>query len=248
MALPNGVPLTNNLLLAAIGDDALRAMEPQLRYEEVAVSQRVFDRHVENDVVFPIDGVVSLLRELENGDALEIGMIGAEGMAGVNAVLGVAQNPHHGIAQARGVIARISREAMQRCLETQPRIRDVVHRYVFSYISYTAQLAVCNRMHLVEQRLAHWLLLLHDRVVQDEMSLTQEFLAYMLGTRRAGINEAVGRLHDSGAIQHRRNRVLVTDRAKLEAAACECYRQNLADYEMALGFAPRVHTRNSPID
>ena len=248
MDVPYGVSLTNNLLLAALGDEVLHELEPHFRFQEVQVSERIYDKQVENDVVFPLDAVISLLRELDNGEALEIGVIGAEGMAGVNALLGVPVNPHHGVVQGRGVVARIGREALARTVDEQARARGVLHPYIYAYLSYLSQLAVCNRMHLVEQRLAHWLLLLHDRVAADEMSLTQEFLAYMLGTRRAGINEAIGRLHDAGAIEHRRSRVTVLDRKKLEEMSCECYAQNLTDYEAALGFLPQSKGRKAPID
>jgi len=167
---------------------------------------------------------------------------------GVNTLAGVPRNPHEGLTQGRGVVLRLDAQHMRDVFDRFPGARDVLMRYMYAQIATVSQLAACNRLHPVVERLAHWLLLMHDRVGADEMSLTQEFLARMLASRRAGISEAVAALEKAGCIEHRRQRVRVLDRAKLEAASCECYANNIRDYEDALGFPPRARGRQSPVD
>jgi CRP-like cAMP-binding protein len=130
-------------------------------------------------------------------------------------------------------------------MDADPALRSILLRFVYTFIAHVAQLACCNRLHVVEQRLAHWLLLLHDRTGSDEMSLTQEFLGRMLSTRRAGINAAMKALDLAGIIAHERGRVRIIDRPKLEQASCECYRAMYEDYERALGFPPVVSHANT---
>jgi CRP-like cAMP-binding protein len=125
-------------------------------------------------------------------------------------------------------------------MDADPALRHILHGFVYATIAHVSQLACCNRLHVVEQRLAHWLLLLQDRTGSDEMPMTQEFLGRMLSTRRAGINAAMKALELAGTIQHERGRVRVIDRVKLEQASCECYRAMFEEYERALGFPPVV--------
>jgi hypothetical protein len=175
-------------------------------------------------------------------------MVGPEGMMGINAMVGVPRNPQEGLTQGRGVTLRLDAEDLRGVLQRYPEARDVLMRYTYAHVAMLSQLAACNRLHSVTQRLGHWLLLMRDRVGADEMSLTQDFLSRMLASRRAGISEAVSTLENLGAIEHRRQRVRVIDRAKLEAAACECYANNVRDYRDALGFDPVARERQSPID
>ena len=121
-------------------------------------------------------------------------------------------------------------------------------RWTHVTLAQMAQTAVCNRVHEVELRLAHWLLLNHDRAGSDEISVTQEFLGLMLGARRATINEAMRKLTDSGSIEHRRARVRILDRALLERQSCQCYALAVEHYETAFGFTPRAKGRATPID
>jgi CRP-like cAMP-binding protein len=227
---------TANLLLA----DA--------RAEELQIEQRLFAPSERNDVFFPLDAVISLIQNLEDGSSAEVGMVGPEGVMGLNALVGVAQNPQEGLTQGRGVALRLDSVTMRGIIDRFAGARDVMMRYMYAHLAMLSQLAACNRLHSVERRLAHWLLLMHDRVGADEMSLTQDFLLRMLASRRAGISEAVGTLERAGCIEHRRQRVRVIDRRKLEAASCECYANNVRDYVDALGFEPRTRGRKSPID
>jgi CRP-like cAMP-binding protein len=239
---------TANLLLAAFSPEARAAVVERARTEELQIEQRLFGPSQRNDVFFPLDCVISLIQNLADGSSAEVGMVGPEGMLGINAMAGVARNPQEGLTQGRGVALRLGASDMRDITTRFADARDVLLRYTYAHVAMLSQLAACNRLHPVTQRLAHWLLLMRDRVGADEMSLTQDFLSRMLASRRAGISEAVSTLEKAGAIEHRRVRVRVIDRAKLEAAACECYANNVRDYRDALGFDPVARGRSSPVD
>lgn len=240
--------LRRNLLLNALPEASLEALAPKLRTMEVQIEQRLFAQDSNVDVYFPLDAVISLIRNLSEGESLEIYMAGPEGLTGTNHLLGVDRNPHEGLVQGRGLVARIAPGDLRRAMEADPALRDVLLRFVYTMAVHGSQLACCNRLHVVEQRLAHWLLLLHDRTGGDEMSLTQEFLARMLSTRRAGINAAMQSLERAGSITHGRSRVRIIDRAKLEDASCECYQTMREEYTRAMGFAPVAKCRERPVD
>lgn len=239
---------TANLLLAAFSTAAREAVVERARAEELQIEQRLFESSAPHDVFFPLDCVISLIQNLEDGSSAEVGMVGPEGMMGLNSLAGIDHNPCEGLVQGRGVTLRLVAADLRVVLERFADARNVLIRYMCAHVATVSQLAACNRLHSVSQRLAHWLLLMHDRAGSDEMSLTQQFLARMLASRRAGISEAVTALEKSGAIEHRRQRVRVVDRAKLEAVSCECYANNIRDYRDALGFDPVARGRTSPID
>src|ERR1051325_4604021 len=163
-------------------------------------------------------------------------------------LLGVADNALEGLTQGRGYTAVVDATVVRGIVDSSAAARAGLHRYLPAHLSGLAQLAACNRLHGIVKRLAHWLLLLHDRVGSDEMSVTQEFLSRMLAARRAGINEAVRELAQSGAVEHGRNRVRVRDRKRLESLSCECYLVAVEEYERALGFAPIARGRRADID
>lgn len=241
--------LTQNLLVAAMPPESQERFAAAARVDELQIAQRVFQEdEVPLYVYFPLDSVISLMRTLEDGEMVEVGMVGPEGIMGLNAVLGVPQNPHSGVCQGRGQVALLPKDFVTAEMRREPRVNAILHRFVYAFYTGVSQLAACNRRHNVEQRLAHWLLLLNDRVAADEMSLTHEFLSFMLATRRAGITEAMSALTAAGAIEPRRNRVRIIDRAKLESLSCECYRASFAEYESALGFAPVAKGRSTPVD
>jgi len=242
------LPLTENFLIRALPPDAAAELGRRATVLELPLAQRIFDAGDGEHLYFPLDSVISLLRNLEDGSSVEVAMVGREGTASVTSLLGVPENVLEGLVQGRGYVARIAAAAVRELMDRDAAARAVFHRYLATYIGSTAQLAACNRLHVIVKRLAHWLLLLHDRVGCDEMSVTQEFLSRMLAARRAGINEAMHQLVESGAIEHRRNRVYVRDRGRLEELSCECYRTSVEEYERALGFAPKAKGRRAEID
>ncbi|HEU4521301.1 MAG TPA: Crp/Fnr family transcriptional regulator [Thermoanaerobaculia bacterium] len=235
--------LTENLLLAALPSDVLGRIAARATITRVEESDRLFNMEEENDVFFPLGSVISLLHHFADGTEIEVAMLGSEGMAGSNVWLGVPQSPHTGLIQGAGHVARIPASEFRTGIEAEPAAKDVLRRYSHVLFMHASQLAACNRLHVVPERLAHWLLLLHDRVDGDEMIVTQEFLARMLATRRAGINVAVRELTEAGAIEHRRNRIIVSDRRRLEEESCVCYEMMVAEYEKALGFPPKRSRR-----
>jgi CRP-like cAMP-binding protein len=240
--------LTENLLIQALPPEISAELERHATVFELQLAQTVFEGEDGTSIYFPLDSVISLLRNLADGNSVEVAMVGREGLASVSSLLGVPETVIEGITQGRGFVARIDAAALRDAMQRSAAARDLFYRYFASYLAGATQLAACNRLHVIVRRLAHWLLLLHDRVGTDEMSVTQEFLSRMLGSRRAGINEAVHALEESGAIEHRRNRVRVRDRKLLEAQSCECYRTIADEYERALGFAPVAKGRTAKID
>lgn len=241
-------PLSWNLLLGALPRESLARLEGQMRVSELMIEERLFEADTRTEIYFPLDGVVSLLRPLENGTEVEVGMVGADGFIGINAVLGVPLNPLQGLVQGRGYVARIDPAAIRAEMQREPRTSDVLLRFVYAFFTSVSQLTACNRLHSVEERLAHWLLLLTDRVGAPEMSVTQEFLARMLAVRRAGINEAIRALRDAGCIEHGRNRIRILDRKHLEDLSCECYSTTRMEYERTFGFPPILRQRSAEID
>ena len=242
------LPLQNNLLLNALPPASLERVRPALRIVEFQLSERIFETGGPPAAMFPLDGIMSLVHELEDGSMIEVGMVGAEGLAGFSTLLGVTRSPHTGLTQGRGLFAVCNERELREAFDSDPALRDVVLRWTHVTLALMAQTAVCNRVHEADLRLAYWLLLIHDRSASDEISVTQEFLGLMLGARRATINEAMRKLVASGSIEHRRGRVRILDRLLLETESCECYATSVEHYETAFGFAPRAKERATPID
>jgi CRP-like cAMP-binding protein len=242
------LPLENNLLLGALPAASLHRLRPALRIVEFQLSDRIYETGSKPEALFPLDGIVSMIQELEDGSMIEVSMVGAEGLAGFSGILGVANSPHTGLTQGRGLFAMCGERELRAFLESDPAFRDLLLRWMHVALAQIGQIAVCNRVHEADLRLAHWLLLIHDRAASDEISVTQEFLALMLGARRATINQAMRKLVAAGSIEHRRGRVRVLNRRLLESQSCECYAAAVGHYEAAFGFSPRTKQRVTPID
>ena len=240
--------LTENLLIRALPSDAIAELDRRASVIELQLAQRIFEVGDGTHIFFPLDAVISMLRNLEDGSSVEVAMVGREGTASVTTLLGVPDNSLEGLTQGRGYTAVVDSAVVRGIVDSSAAARAVFHHYFAAYLGGIAQLAACNRLHVIVKRLAHWLLLLHDRVGCGVMSVTQEFLSRMLASRRAGINEAIQELARSGAIEHSRNRVVVQDRRLLEELSCECYLVSVEEYERALGFAPVAKGRCAAID
>ena len=185
-------------------------------------------------VYFPTTGFISLVMLIDKNPALEIGMVGREGMLGAQLSLEVAIAPLHALVQGPGSALRIGAAAFQRQLNTFPALQRGMHRYLYVLMTQMAQSAGCLRYHQIEQRLARWLLMSRDRAESDTFRMTHEFLAFMLGVRRVGITAAAGKLHRSGLIEYKRGVLTVLDRAGLEAASCGCYAADRKTYAKLL--------------
>jgi CRP-like cAMP-binding protein len=174
-------------------------------------------------VYFPADGFISLVTPMKGHGSLEVGMVGDEGMLGISLILGVNISPLHCLVQGAGSALRMSTAAFCRELAGSKALEQTLKRYLYVLQSQLAQTAACTRCHLVEARLARWLLMSQDRAHADAFPVTQESLAYMLGVRRVGVTKAATALRKRKLIDYRRGNMAILDRAGLKGAACGCY-------------------------
>lgn len=239
-------PLGLNLLLNGMSAKTRAELASEGRVREIEVSETIYEPGELWDLFFPLDAVISVIHQLEDGSAVEVAMMGPEGFAGTNAFLGVPQNPHLGTCQGRGFVLQIHSAAARDIVSRDEDAARLLMRSIHFFSVQISQLAACNRLHNTVQRLAHWLLLLQDRVGTRELSLTHDFLARMLATRRPGITVAMQALREQQAIEQKRNSVRVADRTALERASCECYAAIVASYEQMFGMKPRAHARVTP--
>jgi CRP-like cAMP-binding protein len=184
---------------------------------------------------FPIESFISLITPIDQQAGFEVGMVGSEGMHGVSLALGVDVAPQRALVQGSGSALRMETAAFRRELARSAALRHLIDRYVYVLMSQMAQAGACTRFHLLEARVARWLLMTHDRAPGDAFHLTQEFLGYMLGMRRVGITKAAGALQDKNLISYTRGIITILDRAGLEAASCACYRIDRDAYTGVLG-------------
>jgi CRP-like cAMP-binding protein len=221
---------TANRLLAALPEKDLTHLlasceSVDLIFAEVLHEQGDRIRHV----YFPTGGFVSLVAPIQGYAGLEVGLVGIEGMLGTSLILGVDPAPLHALVQGEGSALRLKAASFRRHLEDSVPLQQGLNRYLFVLMSQLAQMAACARFHVLEARLARWLLMTHDRARSDQFHLTHEFLSHMLGVRRVGVTKAAGELQRRKLISYNRGAITVLDRSKLEAAACGCY---LADNEV----------------
>jgi CRP-like cAMP-binding protein len=179
--------------------------------------------------------MISLVSQLSDGSSVEVGLTGFEGMAGLPVVLGVDRSPHECMAQIPDGAVRASSRAIINEFKRGGALQHLLLRYAQSLMLQISQVATCNRVHLVEERLARWLLMSQDRCVGDDLPLTQEFIAMMLGVRRAGVTGAAVSLQAEGLISYSRGHITITDRAGLEDFACECYEVVKAEFDRPPG-------------
>ena len=174
-------------------------------------------------VYFPTTSIVSLLYAMENGASAEIAVVGNEGIVGVALFMGGETTPSRGIVQSAGHAYRLGGQDLKREFLRAGELQHVLLRYTQALLTQMAQTAVCNRHHSLDQQLCRWLLLSFDRLPSNELTMTQELIANMLGVRREGVTEAAGNLQKAGLIRYNRGRIVLVDRPGLEARSCECY-------------------------
>ena len=232
-------PKVGNGLLNALPSDVRDAMlalceRVTLRLNDVVVRPREPITHA----VFPTTAVLSVLAEMPDGRAVEIGTAGPEGMIGTPLLLNTEWMARTVVAQIPGDALRIERDAFMRALDAHRVLRDRLLRYTQSFFEDVSQSVACNRLHTLEQRFARWILKSHDRVQGDSLPLTQQYLAFMLGVRRAGVSVAAESLQRAGLIRYQRGKITVVDRDQLEAVSCACYRINRENFRQMLGDGP----------
>lgn len=231
-------PLANHLL-AALSHRSCRRFLASCDQFELSFADVLCEAGKRIDYVyFPTSGFISLVTELHDGAKLEVGIIGYEGMLGASLLLGVSASPQHAVVQGEGTALRMSAQAFQQHCVQDGELHARLDRYVDVVMRQLAQTAACTHYHLVEARLARWLLMSRDRAHSDRFHLTHEFLAYMLGVRRVGVTSAARALHERGLINYSRGDITILDNLGLEGASCECYQQGNEMYRKILG-SPR---------
>ena len=223
MHTPTMFPL-NNRLLAALPRQELERLLPRLTRVHFAKGRLLYHagdavRHA----YFPTSGMCSLLATTVGGAPLEVGIVGADGLVGLSAVLRAGVTHCQVIAQLPTDALRVSAEALRAEFDRGGRLQDLLLRYTHTQLAQLAQTALCNRFHKTEERLCRWLLISLDAVKGDTVRLTQEFLSYMLGVQRTGVTLAASNLQERKLICYSRGKIKVLDRVRLERAACECY-------------------------
>jgi CRP-like cAMP-binding protein len=217
-------PSTQNRLLAALPPKDFAQLRPRLQQVELVFRNVLYaPEEPVTGVYFPETGYVSRLAPMDDGDHAEVGLIGPEGMTGLAVLLGGDRDTFELLVQVPGTALRMDTAAFREELDRIPTLRPILLRYALAHFEQVARTAACNSRHHIDQRLARWLLMAHDRVEGDEFPMTHEFMAMMLGVRRAGITTAARSLSKAGFIEYERGRITVTDRPGLEAASCECY-------------------------
>ena len=222
-AKPN--PPAENRLLAALPKKEYQRLLPQLERVAMPFAEVLYERgDVIRHVYFPNDSIVSLLSVVAENSTLEVGLVGNEGMAGAPVFMGVSTSHNRAIVQGTGTAMRMKTAALRAESERLGPLHRLLRRYAHSLLTQVSQTAACNRFHVVDARLARWLLMTHDRSLSDEFRLTQEFMSNMLGVRREGVNKAAAALQRSELISYSRGHIRVLDRVGLESVSCECYR------------------------
>jgi CRP-like cAMP-binding protein len=186
-------------------------------------------------IYFPTQGFISLVTPVEGNSGLEVGLVGDEGMLGITLILGVDIAPSRALVQGAGSALRITVPLFLAELAQSPALKKELKRYLYVSMSQLAQTAACTRFHVVEARLARWLLMTQDRAHSDHFHITHVFLAYILGVRRVGITKAAHSLQKKALISYQRGHITVLDRAGLEEASCGCYRADIETYARILG-------------
>jgi CRP-like cAMP-binding protein len=225
-----------NRLLAVLPREEYERLTPNLQRVSFSLGEVVYEFAGQLDYVyFPTTAIVSLLYTMENGATAEMGLTGNDGVVGIALFMGGGSMPNRAVVQNAGGALRMKAKILQDEFARGSRFQLLLLRYTQALITQISQTAVCNRLHSVEQQLCRRLLLIHDRVQADELIMTQELIADMLGVRREGVTVAAGRLQDEGAISYVRGRIQILDRQRLEATVCECYRVVKDEFDRLLG-------------
>jgi len=229
-------PPPQNKILAALPSEEYDRLLSHLTPVSLPLGESLYETEDRIKYVYFVNtGVVSLVTHLKEGSGVEVGLVGNEGMVGLSIALGDDLSPNQAIVQIAGEGMRMGAAALREELKQGGLLQTLLLRFTMAMLRQVSQSAACNRSHHVAERLARWLLTCHDRVEGDELRLTQEFIAEMLGTRRAGVSEAAGILQGAGLIRYSRGHITVTDRAGLGEFSCECYGVVKVEYDRLLG-------------
>jgi CRP-like cAMP-binding protein len=229
-------PQSRNHILAVLPPAEFLLLRPHLTTVNLSAKQRLSEPNQPIPAVyFPLDTVISVAAVGGGGSAVEVGSVGCEGMAGVPLLFGSDRSPTRTVVQIAGAAERMDGATLQREAPRHPQFQRLLYLYTLGFLTQISQSTACNRLHPAERRLARWLLICRDRVGRDDVPITHETMAQMLGVRRATVTEAAGSLQRDGLIRYRRGVVTLVDRARLETAACECYRIVREEFDRLLG-------------
>jgi CRP-like cAMP-binding protein len=220
-----------NRLLAALPHDDYQRLLPSLELVHIELRQVLHrSREPIAHAYFPRSGMVSLVTIMDDGAAVEVASIGREGLVGLPIHLGAAVMSVQALCLIPGEAVRVRADVVREEVQRRGALHELLQRYALAVFNDIVQTAACNLLHRMDGRCARWLLMTQDRLGADEFPLTQEFLAQMLGARRASVSEVASRLQSAGVIRYRRGRLTIADRHRLEAEACECYRKVATEY------------------
>jgi CRP-like cAMP-binding protein len=228
-----------NCLLAALSPAESKRLFPELELVPMPLGSVLYESGDRLQYVyFLIEGIVSLLYVMENGASAEIAVVGNEGLVGIALFMGGESTTNRAVIQSAGHAYRLEADVLKREFARGGTLQHVLLRYTQALITQMAQTAVCNRHHTVEQQLCRWLLLSLDRLPSNELTMTQELIANMLGVRREGVTDAAGKLQNAGLIRYSRGRITVLDRPGLERKVCECYAAVKREFDRLLSTIP----------
>jgi CRP-like cAMP-binding protein len=231
-----GVEQSPNRLLAGLPRAEYEKLRARMEVIRPRQQEVIYEQGRRLDYVyFPERGTISLLAVMADGQPIEVGTVGNEGMVGLSVALGTATSTHRATCQIAGRTLRMPAAEFRAAVPPEHPLHEIVRRYADALMTQIARSVACNRVHTAGQRLARWLLATHDRVAEDEFALTQEVIAQMLGVRRQTVSEVASEFQAAGLIGYRLGRVTIEDRAGLERAACECYHAVRAHFDQALG-------------
>lgn len=216
-------PLQNHIL-AALPENCHHSFFSQLEHTDLSLGQVIYEAGDDLQwVYFPTDSIVSLLYTMENGSSAEISVVGNDGIVGISVFMGGMSTPSRAVVQSAGSAFKLSARRLREEFNHHGVLMVLLLRYTQSLITQMAQTAVCNRHHTIVQQLCRWLLLSLDRLPSNQINMTQELIANMLGVRREGVTDAAGKLQKLNIIEYSRGHITVLDRPKLEKMSCECY-------------------------
>ncbi|MBD2463482.1 Crp/Fnr family transcriptional regulator [Oscillatoria sp. FACHB-1407] len=226
----------NNRLLASLPTEEFEQLQPYLELVSLDFKRELYQPNEPIEFVyFPLKGVCSLLSLTSEGELIEVGTVGNEGMVGLPVFLGAERIPGISMVQIPGNGLKMRAKDLRTQVTPGTALYEVLHRYTQALFNLISQSALCNRVHSIEQRCCRWLLLTHDRVGTDEFSLTHEFLSQMLGVRRAGVSEVAAKLQNAGFISYKYGKISIQDRPGLEVTSCECYALIKTEFERLIG-------------
>ena len=225
-----------NRLLARLPRAEYENLLPHLEQVSFTLGEVIYESGGQQSYIyFPTTAIISLLYMMENGSSAEMGVAGNDGLVGIALFMGGGTVPNRAVVQSAGQALRMKTKVLQDEFARGGTFQRLLLRYTQALMTQMSQTAVCNRLHTVEQQLCRWLLLSRDRLDTDELVMTQELIANMLGVRREGVTVAAGRLQEQGLISYVRGHIKILDRRGLEAAVCECYRVVKDEYKRLLG-------------